>query len=310
MNCPLCSASVNTVVETLGVEELIRLWKLQGYELGPQEMGVLNQKHKAELFQCEHCGFRFFDPTLAGEAALYEALFLQKGSGYYTVDRPEFSFALELSKKENYRRILDVGCGDGAFLQSARQQGMETFGIELTPASAAKARARGLEVRESVLQKCTSQDFRGLMDIICLFQVLEHVSDPIGMIRTALPLLRPGGSLVIGVPNENGVYSLFPLDAHQWPPHHVSRWKKADFTELARQTGLELVRSDSDVLYGSTLEHFLLSQVRAKKMLDSEAQTMPPWLINLIGFLYRKAGVRYYGPHWGMSIYVQLRKPI
>ena len=70
-------------------------------------------------------------------------------------------------------------------------------------------------------------------DVVCAFQVLEHVADPLAFIAEAKARLNPGGLLFIGVPNREsyvGRLRDFPLDM---PPHHVMRWSRRALAALA-----------------------------------------------------------------------------
>lgn len=98
-------------------------------------------------------------------------------------------------------RVLDVGCGCGpATVMANEGKNNEVHGIEPDPDRAAAARARGLDVVCGYL----SADYfaeHGSFDVIMFADVLEHLSDPAAMLSLALSGLRPGGFLLISVPN-------------------------------------------------------------------------------------------------------------
>jgi SAM-dependent methyltransferase len=105
-------------------------------------------------------------------------------------------------------RLLDVGCGNGRFVAWARLAGWDACGVERDPASAAIARgvsgcriyASLAELRADLRARAAAE---AAFDVIILNHVLEHVPDPAAMLGEIHPLLRPGGTLHVGVPNWN-----------------------------------------------------------------------------------------------------------
>lgn len=95
--------------------------------------------------------------------------------------------------------LLDVGCTTGFVLEEAERRGWEAHGVELNPFAAGEAEARGLRVRQGTLQEASFPE--GSFDAITLFDVVEHVRDPVGLLREAHGLLRPSGIVVLYTPN-------------------------------------------------------------------------------------------------------------
>ena len=95
--------------------------------------------------------------------------------------------------------LLDVGSGDGDFLRRAGAAGYRVVGQEINPQAVASARRAGVDVRLGEL------DDIGLAaessDAVRLWHVLEHVADPVAILKTARRLLRPRGLLIVGVPD-------------------------------------------------------------------------------------------------------------
>ena len=101
-------------------------------------------------------------------------------------------------------RILDVGCGNGAFLRRMLDLGWEGIGVETDEEAAETARREhGVEVVIGTL------DSAGLpkesFDVITMDHVIEHVCDPVAHLRTCRDLLRAGGQLVMTTPNLVGL---------------------------------------------------------------------------------------------------------
>lgn len=97
-------------------------------------------------------------------------------------------------------RLLDVGCGAGTFLERMRSFGWTVTGIEYAAAVARQVEQRtGIRVHVGTLPHPALDD--GSFDAVTMWHVLEHVPRPRQLIESAAQLLRPGGLLVIEVPN-------------------------------------------------------------------------------------------------------------
>jgi SAM-dependent methyltransferase len=95
--------------------------------------------------------------------------------------------------------LLDVGCGDGAFLKVASSLGYAACGLEPDPVAAKAGLARGLDIRTGSLDSTSLPD--AAFEHITLSHVLEHFHDPVGAIAVLHRLLAPGGRLWIAQPN-------------------------------------------------------------------------------------------------------------
>lgn len=98
-------------------------------------------------------------------------------------------------------RLLDVGCATGDFLSEMKlQPGWSVVGVEPNPSAAARAqRATGVPVISAVLNEAPFAD--ASFDAITMWDVLEHVHDPLVILDTVARLLRPGGVFVVNHPN-------------------------------------------------------------------------------------------------------------
>jgi 2-polyprenyl-3-methyl-5-hydroxy-6-metoxy-1,4-benzoquinol methylase len=99
-------------------------------------------------------------------------------------------------------RILDCGCGDGGLAIYLQTRGWVVRGIEADAELASIARARGVEVVEGDLESATTwQSVGGGYDAVLFSDVLEHVNDPRGALRSAISALRPGGGILVSLPS-------------------------------------------------------------------------------------------------------------
>jgi len=144
-------------------------------------------------------------------------------------------------------RLLDVGAGRGRFVAQARAAGWYAHGIEPSHRGIEGARAIGIELVAGGIDD--AQVPPGSLDVATLWHVLEHVEDPGAALERIASWLRPGGLLLVGVPNlaalqaRVGGARWYHLDV----PRHRTHFTVAGLEALLRAHGLEPV-STSHVL--------------------------------------------------------------
>ena len=304
--CLLCGGGAENRVWTLTGTEVRALWRAAGRELSEGAFVGLAPDAEVAQFECGACGFRFFDPALAATGKFYEEL--QQGD-YYVSTRPEFAFALELARQEKLKTVLDVGGGDGAFLDGARAAGHTTLALELNAHAAAVTAGKGHRTLQRRLEDVSPAELDGGVDMLTLFQVVEHVSAPVEFLQSAARLVRRGGLLIVAVPNNDGMHVLLPYDPANLPPHHVSRWRARDLDQLGAACGLTVAARGADELFGGPMREFWLLHNRLAPAIGRRAHPGGAWLPAAVSWLYRKLGCRHFFPHRGLSIYAAYRKP-
>jgi 2-polyprenyl-3-methyl-5-hydroxy-6-metoxy-1,4-benzoquinol methylase len=151
-----------------------------------------------------------------------------------------FSRALrDIQRHESGGRLLDVGCHIGIFLEVARKAGWETYGVEPSRWSAQRARARGLNVQDGTLAEADLPP--DMFDVITMWDVIEHLADPLEELRRAYRLLRPNGLLAISTMN---VDTWFPrLLGRRWPWYmqmHLYYFTPKTLRRMLDQAGFEM----------------------------------------------------------------------
>jgi len=115
----------------------------------------------------------------------------------------ETSHAQMLRLVGSNKRVLDVGCASGYLARCLREQGCRVSGVEVDPEAAAEAAPVLDEVVVGDLEQLDlPAEFAGkTFDVIVFGDVLEHLRDPLPVLRSVRDLLSPGGAVVISVPN-------------------------------------------------------------------------------------------------------------
>ena len=140
---------------------------------------------------------------------------------------------------------LDVGCGDGRYLDALLRLGVppdDVHGIELDAEVVARAQARHLQVTCERVEDC-DRFGPGSLDLITMFHVIEHVGSPRAVIERLSDWLRPGGVLAIETPNIDSLDARL-FGAGLWGGYHIPRhwhlFRQETMTRLLESVGLEV----------------------------------------------------------------------
>lgn len=182
------------------------------------------------LYQCPDTGLRFFHPAaLAGDGAFYTKL--EDRQGYY--DDWKWDYATAWPFIDAGTKVLDIGCGRGAFIRKLKDEKYCTVrGLELNPSAFALLQENGIPAQMETIEE-HAKTHAGEYDVVCFFQVLEHISNVRSFLGAAIQCLKPGGRLIAAVPN-NEPY-LFGFNKYDWlnlPPHHMGWWNAASLRKL------------------------------------------------------------------------------
>jgi SAM-dependent methyltransferase len=207
-----------------------------------------------QVLRCRDCGLAHTDPLPPAEQMRN-----YYPTSYYGTER-RFIKAIDwLLDRVNARKarrlagaagsepgsVLEVGCGHGLVLDQLRRLGWNVTGTEITEESSLYARqVLGLDVRIGDLRGLALPD--DSYDLVIVWHVLEHLPDPEGQLREIGRILRPGGLLVVGVPNFGSTEALWARDKwfHLDVPRHLSHFSPKSLRHMFAAAGLESARVD------------------------------------------------------------------
>ena len=140
-------------------------------------------------------------------------------------------------------RVLDYGCGDCASLLEIRALGAEPYGLEVDPNVRDLAKALGVRVHIGSLASLPEPD--GTFDAVTLSQVIEHVTDAEGLLRSLWAKLKPGGMIVLTTPNSRALTRriLRRRWLHWHIPFHQNHFHAAALHRLLTRAGFRVERS-------------------------------------------------------------------
>jgi len=217
----------------------------------------MHEKAPFRIVRCTGCGFVYTLPRLPPEAlySMYQDDYWESDSakdfGYtdYVADSELYrrTFRMRSALLRKHRpppaRILDIGCAAGFALEVLAEQGYEVRGVEISARMAAES-ARRLGAEKVHQGPLTDDVFPGeTFDIVTLWDVIEHVEDPVALLRQVRERLRPEGILLIETQN---VASLFArLLGVNWQHYkfqeHLYHFDPKTIRVLLGKAGFELL---------------------------------------------------------------------
>jgi 2-polyprenyl-3-methyl-5-hydroxy-6-metoxy-1,4-benzoquinol methylase len=169
---------------------------------------TLFKKSGGLYVKCVDCGMVFTNPGFT-DAAL-ERYYTNLDVGHADNLERESAFFRELysrgiahfSPYARGKRLMDLGCSSGFFLDIAREHGYETFGLELNVSDVEIAVGKGHDVRNLTIDRLNAGEG---FDVIAMWDVFEHILKPTELLREVFARLKPGGLLFLQIPNSGSV---------------------------------------------------------------------------------------------------------
>lgn len=250
---------------------------------------ALRMRGVADVLACASCGTRFLSSihdSYDDELYSYYADHLHSDPDllYPELNRQRYFALLEkLEARTKGRTFLDVGCGLGAFVEAATARGWQGYGIDLAEAAVAAGCRHGLPLRK--MDFFSDEIAPESVDLVTMFEFIEHVPRPGAFLARAQTVLKPGGLLFLTTPNYNSIDRL--VLGPDWESIHVEH-----LTYFTPKTLRQLIRRET-ALKPVELTTRNISADLVRKFLPTPRQPAGPADISRQAVLEEKASVRH-----------------
>lgn len=213
------------------------------------------------VVRCPRCTLVFVSPRLNPEGLqrLYDDVAYFEGDGSVYGEPGRFSPAMflqrrwmsgrlalaerELARPASGARMLEIGCAYGLFLDAARTRGYDVTGVELSKEAAEHARTeRGLTVHSSQLAEAPLE---GKFDVVCAWDTIEHVPDPVEFWRVVQSLVADDGVVLFSTPYFSSLPSRL-LRTRWWtlkPTEHIWHFTPKTHRRVAAEAAMTVTRT-------------------------------------------------------------------
>ncbi|MGB3052550.1 MAG: class I SAM-dependent methyltransferase [Polyangiales bacterium] len=224
MSCPLCGSASQDSIEPFNSYEMARC---RDCSLVYTALRRIPREQYEEVYSGE-ADYREMvevaEKTASGDWGFRQLRwFKRKALRWIETERPN-------------SKLVDVGTGPGTFLLVAKQRGFSVKGVEPTKLAAEKAGSLGVDMFNGVIEDfAANQDEK--FDVVTSFEVLEHVPDPISMLKSIRSILKPDGIFVFSVPNLDDPYCLRQTLPVNIPPIHINFFRRQSMRVALEKAG-------------------------------------------------------------------------
>jgi len=251
----------NTIVECeIDVSGVVRLYA-ERFSIDVSHL--MRDISVIKLCRCLDSGYRFYFPfTLAGDDHFYRHF--GRYSWYYLPWKWEHQKSIDFIKDGD--KVLEVGAAKGDYLIGLhRLRKVESAGLELNKMAVIEGNTKGANLIEESVE-IHRKSHLGYYDVVCSYQVLEHIADVEGVINAMVDCLKPGGLMIVSVPNNNSFIRKVTLPARilNLPPHHMGLWDEYSLRKMEEFFSVKFVaclKEPLQAIHADTYQYTLVKGI-------------------------------------------------
>lgn len=250
-NCILCKSENLKTLQKIKTSDINSLYLK---DLGIDILEEYTYDDIIDYKKCLRCNLHFFSPQYTGSPQFYESL-LKPDDFYYKNNRYEFHAAKKFIKKKD--KVLEIGAGVGHFSDIINVD--DYIGLEYNDKAIQEAQKKGIKLIKKSIEE-VAKISENTYDVVCSFQVLEHVDNPNSYIESSLKVLKKGGLIIFGVPSAESFLTNNINHTLNFPPHHITRWYNKTFKYFEKIFNLELVSIENEPVSNRLRKRYIVDK--------------------------------------------------
>lgn len=247
--CPVCGGSKAMILKYYTSRDVAKHMKISEndpkFEIITAKVENLWESDSCCFMHCESCTFDFAFPNISGDSNFYNLIYdhdlnYPKWKWDFGISYSIIEEIIENKPNDSYK-LLEIGAGNGNFIKKIASNLIPKDSILATEFSSfgkSEITNLGIHCLSVDIYDLEIQKYNYYFDFVCLFQVLEHISDLNIFFDRITLLTKKGANLLITVPNNTHRIHFMNLGIDEdIPPIHVGRWNKSSFSILAEKYG-------------------------------------------------------------------------
>lgn len=299
---PITGSENVRYIGSIKVTEIIEKYRKNQVDIDPTYL--FDGLSKVDIYECNDSAYRFYWPLhITGDDKYYSEL--GKLDWYYLPWKWEHEAAAAHIKKGD--KVLEVGAAKGDFLKKLKNtKGAEVTGLELNSDADEYSALNKVKIINQSIED-HAKETANHYDVVCTFQVLEHIAHVKSFIQAMVTALKPGGTLIISVPNNDSFIKDNRLinNVYNQPPHHLGLWTEKSLKNLENYFDLKYQGKDLEPLQAQHEETYVIN--RFYKYVKSDFLVKVLWKLGITK-LFKSRMIRNRDKIIGHSINVYFTK--
>ena len=250
--------TLNPIRENL-VETAVGSCRLCGSNRYRPLFSADNIRRKAKRFfslvECADCGFKYFNPSPTEDSLryYYEDYMAHVPERINFLEKLYYRFFRNPKGVKHPGKLLDIGCGNGKYLDFMRSQGWDVAGVDWGRGCEFPSRVLKIPVYDGHIwdHRLPDQSF----DLITLWFVIEHIWDPMRLMAECRRILKPGGQIIVSTLNSESIEGKL-FKRYWWhllAPEHLSQFDVRSLTRLIEKNGFRITHLRQEPVCGGIL---------------------------------------------------------